>query len=538
MLAWLLVLPRVLDHMFVDGVSYLDIAEHYLAGRWDVAVNAYWSPLWSWLAVPVLATGADHFLTARVLGLFSALLTLLVVHRWLLRLGVDAGAAGIVLAGGLPFLLAASVLASPDLLLVAILLTHLDLATRADAWRPRTAALAGALAGSAYLTKLFALPFLVVMVPLLVGLQVWRDPARTRTWVRAGVVQFGVFLAVVAAWASVLSIDLGRPSVGTAAEVNLETTAEGSHGTPMIHGGLTEPPHATSSSPWEDPARLNQHPGRTARTDRADATPPGTQPVTRAPARPEPRAGMVGVVEARLRAVGVNLQRAGDELRRWRFFVPVALLAQLPLWWRARPRDLGLVALPVASAVYLGGLLAIHLDERYAWFALLALLPGATAGAVTTGHRLWGRGLGREWDLGVMRRRPYRWVLVAVIACTLLWPGLRYLTATIRSAPHAAPLARELEPDLLDGREVASDSDWIATMQLCAHAGCRYHGITGPGLHADWRRQLATHRIDVYLVWDPTNLPPGVGARVYTATSAGGVQHQLHVVDTRTLPAG
>ena len=33
-----------------DGISYLDIGDAYLRGDWYVAVNAMWSPFYSWLA--------------------------------------------------------------------------------------------------------------------------------------------------------------------------------------------------------------------------------------------------------------------------------------------------------------------------------------------------------------------------------------------------------------------------------------------------------------------------------------------------------
>src|SRR5215831_15431337 len=32
-----------------DRISYLDIADKYLQRDWTAAVNAYWSPLYSWL---------------------------------------------------------------------------------------------------------------------------------------------------------------------------------------------------------------------------------------------------------------------------------------------------------------------------------------------------------------------------------------------------------------------------------------------------------------------------------------------------------
>jgi hypothetical protein len=37
-----------------DGISYLDIADKYLVGDWRVAVNAYWSPLYSWILAGAL----------------------------------------------------------------------------------------------------------------------------------------------------------------------------------------------------------------------------------------------------------------------------------------------------------------------------------------------------------------------------------------------------------------------------------------------------------------------------------------------------
>lgn len=39
-----------LAYMGPDGISYLDIGDAYLRGDWYVAVNAMWSPLYSWLA--------------------------------------------------------------------------------------------------------------------------------------------------------------------------------------------------------------------------------------------------------------------------------------------------------------------------------------------------------------------------------------------------------------------------------------------------------------------------------------------------------
>ncbi|MDX1521722.1 MAG: hypothetical protein R3264_08850 [Anaerolineae bacterium] len=38
-----------------DGVDYLDIGDAYMRGDWQMAINAVWSPLYSWILGPVLA---------------------------------------------------------------------------------------------------------------------------------------------------------------------------------------------------------------------------------------------------------------------------------------------------------------------------------------------------------------------------------------------------------------------------------------------------------------------------------------------------
>jgi hypothetical protein len=37
------------NYMNPDGISYLDIGDAYFRGDWATAINAYWSPFYSWL---------------------------------------------------------------------------------------------------------------------------------------------------------------------------------------------------------------------------------------------------------------------------------------------------------------------------------------------------------------------------------------------------------------------------------------------------------------------------------------------------------
>ena len=71
-----------------DGVSYLDIADAYLTGDWHHAVNAYWSPMYSWvLAVGLGLARPTPFLESTVVhGInFFIYLVALVSFEYFLR---------------------------------------------------------------------------------------------------------------------------------------------------------------------------------------------------------------------------------------------------------------------------------------------------------------------------------------------------------------------------------------------------------------------------------------------------------------------
>src|SRR5687768_6759202 len=53
------VIPGWRYQMNPDGVSYLSIASKYLAGHFGDAVNAYWSPLYSWLLAGLMGAGVE-----------------------------------------------------------------------------------------------------------------------------------------------------------------------------------------------------------------------------------------------------------------------------------------------------------------------------------------------------------------------------------------------------------------------------------------------------------------------------------------------
>ena len=54
-----------------DGISYISIAQKYLAGDFANAINGYWGPLLSWCLMPFLAFNSDALLMAKVLAMLT-----------------------------------------------------------------------------------------------------------------------------------------------------------------------------------------------------------------------------------------------------------------------------------------------------------------------------------------------------------------------------------------------------------------------------------------------------------------------------------
>jgi hypothetical protein len=73
--------------IFSDGVSYLEIARRYASGNWNLAINAYWSPFYSWiLAIARLLTGKNdrwELLSLHFINLSAYILALLLFERLL-----------------------------------------------------------------------------------------------------------------------------------------------------------------------------------------------------------------------------------------------------------------------------------------------------------------------------------------------------------------------------------------------------------------------------------------------------------------------
>lgn len=201
----------------VDGAAYLDLAGRLLHGDWDHFVQGYWSPAYPTLLAIVLAivgaSGSEAVAAAHALNLIVALAGVVILWRAARR---RANATwGILVLTAFLFASARTVridAVTPDLLLLTLLAGFAVELVRPEGWR---GARLGAWAGAAFLAKTSVWPWMVI-VGIVAAVAVRGQPERRRRLWQA----LAVALVPVALWTAAMSIDAGRPTLGSSGRLN------------------------------------------------------------------------------------------------------------------------------------------------------------------------------------------------------------------------------------------------------------------------------------------------------------------------------
>lgn len=218
-----------------DGISYLDIGDAYWRGDWHNAINAYWSPLYSWILgffLKVLKPSvyweyptvhlANFLVYVAALACFEFLLVTFVAERkkcdqellkqrqmglpepawWLL--GYSLFVSSSLLLIGLSFV-------TPDMCVAAFvfLASALALRIRGGNSRARTFAVLGLVLGFGYLAKAVLLP--IGLVFLLTTLWVGR---RSKDRFRKALLATLAFAVIAIPFIAAISDAKGRPTFG------------------------------------------------------------------------------------------------------------------------------------------------------------------------------------------------------------------------------------------------------------------------------------------------------------------------------------
>jgi hypothetical protein len=213
------------NRLTADSMLYFSIADKYLSGDLQNAINGYWGPLLAWLIMPFLFFGINDVLAINILNLMFGILSLLGVWILTVRFEIAGKIKGILLICMLPIVLQFSLVQPMDFLLVCILIFYVGIVFDVDYPKKINAGVFSGILGSlAYFTKAYAFPFFIVHFFLMNLLHYIRITAK---------------------------VDAPGPDVvGGGLEF----------GVPVFKEGFFEPPNKTAFVIWEDPSYLRGEP--------------------------------------------------------------------------------------------------------------------------------------------------------------------------------------------------------------------------------------------------------------------------------------
>lgn len=543
----------LLDHRYQinpDGVGYISVAQKYAAGQFFDAVNAYWSPLYSWLLVPLLKMGIEPLLASKILGLLIGAATIIAMWRLARFTGIPRVAAMVICAAGIPLIVdAAYMVITPDLLIACAILFYI--ASFCNPRRPThwTSALRlGLLMGLAYLAKAYALPFVVAHFGLIRLIEIIKGGPPRYRWklMGASLVTLAALALVVGAWSTALKHKFGYYMTGSSGRYNLildapdDPTLHEPRPHQVIFYGFLAPPNDTAISEWEDPtndmwrlpkvdpwkSRWTREYLRTPLSEEFrrlflnDSTTPQDRSVFQrlwdefrsmlmSPETREPPRSEIGPFYMNYRGVLNELEWATP----WCY--PILLVAFLIALSRADllPRRPGLI-LFAGILLYPCGYLFLHIERRF--MTPLCLLVLLAAGYAI--GRAAARGLLSGWW------RPA--LAAAVVGWTFYANPTLHLLQTPNLSKDTAEVAKRLAGVLPAGIKVASDYDWGEALHLSFHLQWRFYGVPRGGEGPQQiTRDLQRLGVEYYIVqgndwparenWTRVETPNYGGFRIY-----------------------
>jgi dolichyl-phosphate-mannose-protein mannosyltransferase len=203
-----------------DALSYIGIASHLRQGQFHVSINAFRSPLISWLIAAGSFIDGNLLVVGKLINIGSFLLSVALVYwlakrLWQSSLVASLASFGYSLSRGLAA--TAVSLVSPDFLLTVLVLVYFLLllrclrSDRATDW-----VLLGGVHSLAYLAKAFALPWLALASTTAIAISVPGFSQRVKRLALAGALP----LVIAAAWVAVLYSKYDVFTTGSQFKVN------------------------------------------------------------------------------------------------------------------------------------------------------------------------------------------------------------------------------------------------------------------------------------------------------------------------------
>lgn len=248
-----------------DGISYMSIADHYANGHWGDALNAYWSPMLSWLISIGILVGLKPVVAYLTINLLASagiiFASLYIIKKFVTKsravsLSVSAAMIIFLLANAFRYI-------TPDILVVLWVVVFA--LTLGNVWTSKTltlrgAAIVGLMGATGYFIKLYLLPVFIVSIIVYFVIICYRKKQllltikNTLTYLGISMVTFCI---VVSPFVIGLSIKYDKFMIGSAFGFTMTSNSPGGEGLDVL-GGPLDIPNDHALSAWEDPTYIDR----------------------------------------------------------------------------------------------------------------------------------------------------------------------------------------------------------------------------------------------------------------------------------------
>lgn len=478
--------------MTADSMIYFSIAQKYLAGDFQNAINGYWGPLLAWLLMPFLYFGFSDVFTINTLNLIFGVLTIIGVCNLSDRFEITGKIRGILLICLLPIVLKFSLVQPMDFLLVCILIFYLCIVFNSDYPKKISSGLFSGILGSlAYFTKVYAFPFFIVHFFIMNILHYFRNTAKEdrRKVLKNAITGFVLFFLISGAWIMIISDKYGHITFSTMRDTNFNAPGPEAmgggleFGVPVFSEGFFAPPNETAFVVWEDPSYLRGEPWSAWQSWRHFK-----------------------------HFIGLTLKNVSDGLKIFETFstfsivIIVAYILLMSLRQKKELLDHGVLLYPLFTVVlFSGGYLLFHFEERYLWLInILLLLMGGYLLDVSFRKSFFETALTKN-------------ILIIFFSMSFIFTPSRYIIQVARGGIDSKmhQLSSELTEygirgNLASNREFVPVHDaWHKTFRLAYWLNSRYYGQAREKIQdEDLEEDFAKYNIDYYFFWGEASRIP------------------------------
>jgi hypothetical protein len=475
LVAGLLLLKYYRYQINPDGISYISIAQKYLAGDFHDAINGFWGPMLSWLLAPLLAVGTEPLLAAKILNLLIGAAAIIALWALSYRFEMRESIRTVILFCAVPVVLSFAFSdITPDLLVMCLLLFYLGIIFKRDyAASTKYGAVCGLWGGLSYLAKSYGFPFFISHFFIMNVLHYLRSETKEvkKKVVRNFLAGAAVFALISGVWIGLISNKYKEFTFGTSGKIAYgSVVSAGFQGLGVYWQGFLEPPNETAISVWEDPSYL-------------------LKPL------PREKAGRWDFVKEQAKITTGLIGEIGKVFVGFSV-LSIAIGIAYVLFWLRRFNKAIIRGTPpevlyptIMIAIYAGGYSLVVVRARYLWVLCMVLML------------MGGYVLNKLFENKFFTKTK-RAVLLVIFFLSFAAPAFKELDAYANRGKGIYSLSEVLKSRIGQGQKIASNTNWPGTLYLSYYLGGKYYGVPKGNISgAELNSELEKYSIEYFFVW-------------------------------------